>query len=282
MSHNTEDSTHPISLFRRGIYSQEWIKEFYTQAGKWWGPEINGLEKMRAAIIERLCGKGIKRILELGAGAGLTAALMADDGHHVIAVELSPIYANYAREHLKTPRTGILEVIEADFYTVELADRFDVVCYWDGFGVGSDADHRRLLRRIAQDWLAPGGSVLMDVFSPVKPARDANTTVLLDPLDDVPESVKMNRRCYFDPLNCRWIDEWEPVENPGKALAQTVRCYTPADFVLLLEGTNLRLKHLEIDGEALDFKSDSIVTNGPLMETYSYLVQLVADQITSD
>ena len=277
MSHNTEAVTRPISLFQRGIYSQEWIRDFYIQAGKWWGPEINGLEKLRTATIERLCGKGIKRILELGAGAGLTAALMADDGHHVVAVELSPVYVNYAREHLKTPRTGTLEIVEGDFYTVELAGRFDVVCYWDGFGVGSDADHRRLLQRIARDWLAPDGSVLMDVFSPVKPLRDADTTVQLEPLAGVPESVKMNRRCHFDPLNCRWIDEWEPVDEPGKALAQTVRCYTPVDFLLLLEGTNLRLKHLEVDGEALDFKSGSIVTGGPLMEVYSYLVQLEAD-----
>ena len=190
----------------------------------------------------------------------LPAALMADDGHHVVAVELSPIYANYAREHLKTPRIGTLEIIEADFYTVELAGRFDVVCYWDGFGVGSDADHRCLLQRIARHWLAPNGYVLMDVFSPIKPARDANTTVQLDPLDGVPELVKMNRRCHFDPLNCRWIDEWEPVDAPDQALAQTVRCYTPVDFLLLLEGTHLTLKHLEVDGEALDFKSGPIVT----------------------
>lgn len=277
MSHNTGATTHSVSLFQRGTYSLEWVKGFYTQAGRWWGPEVNGLEKLRAATIERLCGKGIKRILELGAGAGLTAALMANGGHHVVAVELSPIYAGYAREHLKTPRTGTLEIIEADFYTVELAGRFDVVCYWDGFGVGADADHRRLLQRIARHWLALGGSVLMDVFSPVKPLRDANTTVQLNPLEGVPESVKMNRRCHFDPLNCRWIDEWEPIDEPDKALAQTVRCYTPVDFLLLLEGTNLTLKHLEVDGEALDFKSGSIITNGPLMEAYSYLVQLEAD-----
>ena len=276
MSHNSESTAHPVSLFQQGNYSQEWIKDFYSQASKWWGPEVNGLEKRRAAAIERLCGKGIKRILELGAGAGLTAALMADDGHHVVAVELSPIYANYAREHLKTPRSGTLEFIEADFYTVELEGRFDVVCYWDGFGVGSDADHRHLLQRIAQHWLAPGGFVLMDVFSPLKPARSANTTVQLDPLKSVPESVKMNHRCHFDPLNCRWIDEWEPVDEPDKALAQTLRCYTPVDFLLLLEGTHLTLKHLEVDGEALDFKSGSIVTNGPLMDAYSYLVQLEA------
>lgn len=277
MPHNTAMPAPPVSLFQLGKYSQAWIKDFYAQAGRWWGPEVNGLEKLRAATIERLCGKGIKRILELGAGAGLTAALMADDGHHVVAVEWSAIYANYARAHLQTPRTGTLEVIEADFYAVELADRFDVVCYWDGFGVGSDSDHRRLLRRIAQDWLALDGCVLMDVFSPVKPIQDANTTVQLEPLEGVPESVKMNRRCHFDPLNCRWVDEWEPVDEPDKALAQTVRCYTPADLRLLLEGTNLRLKRLEVNGKALDFQSGSIVTSGPLMEEYSYLVQLEAD-----
>jgi hypothetical protein len=120
----------------------------------------------------------------------------------------------------------------------------------------------------------------MDVFSPIKPLRDANSVVQLDPLAGVPESVKMNRRSHFDPVNCRWIDEWEPVDAPEKALAQTLRCYTPADFLLLLEGTGLTLKHLEVDGEALDFRSGSVVTCGPLMESYSYLVQLGAETRT--
>ncbi|MBN1286337.1 MAG: class I SAM-dependent methyltransferase [Anaerolineae bacterium] len=273
---------HAVSLFRRGKYSQAWVKDFYTQAGKWWGPEVSGLETPRAATIERLCGPGNKRILELGAGAGLTAALMADAGHHVVAVEFSPVYAGYAREHLKTPRTGTLEVVEADFYTVELAGPFDVVCYWDGFGVGSDADQRCLLRRIAQGWLAPAGCVLMDVFSPIKPIRDSNTVVQLDPLEGVPESVEMNRRCHFDPLYSRWIDEWEPVSAPEAALAQTIRCYTPADFLLLLQGTGLALRQLEVDGNALDFTSGAITTAGPLMEAYSYLVQLEIGAETPD
>jgi hypothetical protein len=54
-------------------------------------------------------------------------------------------------------------------------------------------------------------------------------------------------------------------------------CYTPVDFLLLLEGTNLKLKHLEVDGEALDFKSGAIVTRGALMGVCSYRVQLEAD-----
>lgn len=273
----TEDAPSSSSLLKAGRYSADWIRDFYIQAGRWWGPEITGLEVKRAAAIDRLCGPGPKRILELGAGAGLTSALMADDGHDVVAVEFSPVYTGYAREHLKTPRTGTLTVIEADFYEVALPGRYDVLCYWDGFGVGSDADQRRLLRRMSREWLAPGGSVLMDVFSPFKPARDAETIYQLAPLPGVPESVAMNRRCHFDPLNCRWIDEWEPVDAPDLALAQTVRCYTPVDFLLLLEGTGLSLKRLEVDGEALDFTSGSIVNGGPLLEAYDYLVQLKAE-----
>ena len=28
----------PVSLFHQGNYSLDWVKDFYTQAGIWWGP----------------------------------------------------------------------------------------------------------------------------------------------------------------------------------------------------------------------------------------------------
>jgi hypothetical protein len=63
----------------------------------------------------------------------------------------------------------------------------------------------------------------------------------------------MINRCHFDPVHCRWIDEWQLTADPDKALAQTVRCHTPADLILLLEGTGLRLKWNEVDGHTVDF-----------------------------
>ena len=51
-----------------------------------------------------------------------------------------------------------MEMVRADFYTVALDGRFDVVCCWEVFGLGDDADQRRLLRRIEAEWLAPGGA----------------------------------------------------------------------------------------------------------------------------
>lgn len=264
------------SLFRSGRYSSSWIKDFYTQAGIWWGPDpqAEGIHPARVAAVERLCGPGHKRILELGSGSGASAAALADAGHAVVAVELSPSRATLARELAKIPRAGSLSVLEADFYTVALDARFDVVCCWETFGLGSDADQRRLLRRIARDWLDPAGSALMDVYNPIRPARDAETEERLDPLPGVPGSVEMIERCHFDPLHCRWIDEWQPTAAPDQALAQAIRCYTPADLLLLLEGTGLSLKRIEVDGQPLDFATDAITTSGPLLRAWCYLAQL--------
>jgi hypothetical protein len=43
---------------------------------------------------------------------------------------------------------GSLRAIEGDFYETEPPGKFDVVAYFDGFGIGTDEDQRRLLRRI--------------------------------------------------------------------------------------------------------------------------------------
>ncbi len=268
-----------VSLLRIGDYSVDWTRDFYTQASTWWGPDPQppGVHQKRVGIVERLAGPRPKKILDLGAGAGYTAAAMADRGHEVVAVESAPARARHAQELAKVARKGSLTALEADFYTVELAERFDVVCLWEVFGLGSDADQRRLLRRIAHEWLIPDGCILMDVYCPFRPARDAGTAVRLAPLEGVPGSVEMFERCHFDPVHCRWIDEWEPTAVPEQALAQAVRCYTPADLLLLLEGTGLALERIEVDGQVVDVHADKVVKSGPLMEAWIYIAQLVLD-----
>jgi SAM-dependent methyltransferase len=262
------------SLLETRRCSLKWIKDFYTQTEIWWGPDP-GEEyyPVQVAAVERLCGVGSKRILELGAGSGGTAAALSDGGHDVTAVELSPVIRSRV-DRLDTPRAGKLALMEADFYTVQLQGRFDLVCYWDGFGVGSDRDNRRLLRRIAREWLAPGGSVLMDVFNPFRYAGSAGKEEILPPLPDVPGSVEMLHRTHFDALNCRWIDEWIPTAAPENALSQTIRCYTPGDLSLLLKGTGLTLKRIEVDSQVIDPTSTEITTSGPLLGAFSYLAHI--------
>ena len=265
------------SLLRQPDYSQDWVKDFYTQAGIWWGndPQASGTHAERVRLIGKLCGTGPKRVLDLGSGPGGTVAALADAGYTVVGVELNPTDAAYARELLKAPRKGAVTFLEADFYTVELQGPFDVVTCWQVFGIGSDADQRRLLRRIAQEWLAPEGSVLLDVYNPAGPARDNGKEWRLTPLPGVTGSVEMIERCLYDPVQGRWIDEWQPTANPENTLAQTLRCYTPADLLLLLEGTGLRLQHVEIAGDAVDVMANRRTTSTAIFKSdYNYLVQL--------
>lgn len=266
----------PFSLENIGHYSLDWVRRFYDQTGEWWGadPQDEGTHQQRVDIINRLVGPGPWQILDLGTGPGATAAAMADAGHHVTAVEFSSSRAAYAKELAALPHKGSLTVLEADFYTVELPMKFDLVTYWDGVGVGTDADQRRLLKRIANEWLKDDGCLLMDVFNPFKAALESGRERVLNPLPGVPGSVKMINRYYFDPENSRWIDEWQPVDHPENTLAQTLRCYSPADLLLLLEGTDLEVLRLEADGTEIPFKENLVRKGTSPLTDWSYLVKL--------
>jgi len=119
-----------------------WVGDFYTKQDEWAGVSrdpVSGMNRRNADLVHRLTGGKIGAVLELGAGGGQNAAALADLGYSVTAVELVATVAENALVLAAQPRKGQLRVIVGDFYGVELAERFDVVCYWDGFGVGSDS-----------------------------------------------------------------------------------------------------------------------------------------------
>lgn len=265
------------SLYEIGQYSLEWVRDFYDQAGIWWGedPQEPDTHIQRVETIKRLCGSQPLNILDLGSAGCATAAAMADAGHHVTAVEFSLPRAAYSHQLSETPRRGSLTILEADFYTVSLSHKFDLVTYWDGFGVGTDADQRVLLNRISHEWLKEEGCLLMDVFNPFKASLDAGNETRLAPLKGVPGSVEMNNRHFYDPVTSRWIDEWEPVEHPELKMAQTVRCYSPSDLALLLEGTGLRISRVEQAGKNIPFNTQEVRRDHSILSEWSYLVQLV-------
>jgi SAM-dependent methyltransferase len=247
----------------------EWVKEFYTRKSEWFGPSgILDHHRVRAATVDRLGKPGLKRVLELGAGAGGSAAATADLGHNVVAIELSPLRAQYARDLAAQERAGTLTILEADFYTVDLAGSFDVVTYWNGFGIGTDADQRRLLHRIAHEWLAPDACILMDVFSPWRWSRVAGTE------ERDAESGLMQRN-DFDPVGCRLLDQWWSMSNPTEQITQSLRCYTPHDFLLLLADLPLVVQRWEVDETAFDPRAHNFTMTSALWETWDYFVQLV-------
>jgi len=56
----------------------------------------------------------------------------------------------------------------------------------------------------------------------------------------------------FDPVACRFTDTWWEQDQPLQRHTQTGRCYTPADFLLLLEGNGLTLAAACVAHEPID------------------------------
>lgn len=221
----------------------DWIRDFYSTTGRWWGKadaRITERDHHRVRLLREHAGGDAARVLELGAGYGTTAAAMAEAGHLVTAVEISDrveFASRFAHESLT--------VLHADFYEVELPREFDVVCYWNGFGIGPDADQHKLLSHIATEWLRPGGTALIDVFNPFVWARWDGDEEHLLPDPAAGYDHELWEKTQFDPVTCTATDTWWPASEPENKISQIIRCYTPADLSLLLAGTGLQLTAIQ-------------------------------------
>ncbi len=267
---------HKSSLLREGSYSTAWVGSFCAQANAWWGVGSgDGQDDAhRSGLIARYCGAPPKRVLELGAGNGRSAVAVANLGYIVVAIDMDEARSAHARSLAASVNEGSLTVVTGDFYTAQIPTGYDVVCYWDGFGIGSDEDQRRLLRRISHEWLAPSGCVLIDVANPYWAVHNDGKIQRLAPVPGEPGSVEMLRKWHFDARASRWIDEWEPVGDPGSALSQAVRCYSMSDLNLLIEGTDLALSSVEVAGQTIDTDCGRVTLDNGLKESYSYLAKL--------
>src|SRR5262245_440053 len=106
--------------------------------------EITDDHRAKASLVQRHCGRD-RRVLELGAGGGQVAVATAELGFAVDAVELVPRLAAHARELAAAAQTSGVTVIEGDFYVLPFEGPYGAVTYWDGFGIGNDADQQALL-----------------------------------------------------------------------------------------------------------------------------------------
>ena len=222
----------------------DWVLEFYRRQYEWsdwrnrWADfDPNALDPHVDAV-RRLAGEGPKRILELGAGTGTTAAALAHAGHDVVTIELQAMLAEHIAELARGIEGGSLRSLVGDFYSVDPGGPFDVVAYFDGFGIGSDEDQRRLLGRIG-DWLANDGCALIDVLTPWYFAKTAGNE------EEFPEGSGVQYREGFDAEGSRMTEQMWRAGEEADAVMQSLRCYSPADLLLLLEGTDLALAGIE-------------------------------------
>ena len=252
------------------------MDNFYSTTGKWWGPAestITDRDYDRVKLLQKICGDS-KTVLELGSGYGNTAAVTADAGYDVVANELSD-RIDFSKKFAEQALKGQLNFIKGDFYTADLGKNFDVVAYWNGFGIGSDADQRRLLRRIAKEWLTVDGKVLIDIGNPFVRASWAGDEEHKEANPERGYEHTIDERTDYDPVKNRFVDTWWESDKPDEKLTQTLRNYSPADLILLLEGTGLKLGSIFVAGEELDLESDHTGNKDFLKNEQEYLSVLV-------
>jgi SAM-dependent methyltransferase len=253
----------------------DWENKFYSTTGKWWGPaeaQITDRDQRRVTLLKRVCPH-TKTLLELGCGYGTTAALTADAGFDVVANELSE-RIRFAKRFEGQKFAGSLKFVKGDFYQADLGSNYDVVTYWNGFGIGSDADQRRLLTRIAKGWLAPGGKALIDIGNPFVRAKWAGDREHKDASPERGYAYTIDELTNYDPIQNRFTDTWWETGKENQKLTQTLRNYTPADLMLLLENTGLQLETIFVAGKPLDVSKDHIGNSALLSDEQEYLAVL--------
>ncbi|MBV7335997.1 class I SAM-dependent methyltransferase [Chloroflexi bacterium TSY] len=245
----------------------EWVKTFYARqnelGGGFYAEDVGHMHRQRIDQLEHLAGVDVKQILELGAGGGQTAAAAVERGHTVVAVEIMLDGVENCRRLAAKYPDGALTVVDMDFYTAEFDTKFDVVCYWDGFGIGEDDDQRRLLARIA-NWLKPGGCALLDIGTPWHAAKSVGHGWRVG---------NGMRRYGFDADGCRWTDTWWPLDDESDTVTQSLRCYSPADLRLLLSGTGLQLSQV-VPGGAMDYEKMVYTEKVELAQATQYIAKL--------
>lgn len=244
----------------------EWYRVFYEYqngiAGVYRGG-IQGYHEEKANLISKSYPQA-KHVLELGAGGGQVACATALSGLNVTAVELSTKLSQHIEQLASDHQIENLRMINDDFYTVELGQKFDVITYWDGFGIGNDDDQVRLLGR-CRDWLTNNGMMLVDVMTPWYWAQAHGQEMSFG---------DASRRYTFDAVGCRMVDTWWHQGRPDEAMSQTLRCYSPADLQQILRQAGLALADVVDTGGAVDYAQGSYDTHVELHRAMSYVAKI--------
>lgn len=243
----------------------DWVQPFFDTVSEWWGrPKPRQSDLERLAVATRFAPRQPMRVLELGAGGGTTTVVTAEAGHSVTAVELSPARVTFIRDLVRERDVeNAVTVVQGDIHDVDAGGPFDCVMYWNGFGIGSDADQRRLLSRVHDEWLVPEGIFVLDVFSPFRWARVAGQRI---ERKAVVELVNTND---YDPVTSRFFDTWWPAGHEDEAVTQSARCYTPGDFELLLHHIGMEPVYTMAQGVEFD-RHRAGDRSHPLWDAWSY------------
>jgi 2-polyprenyl-6-hydroxyphenyl methylase/3-demethylubiquinone-9 3-methyltransferase len=109
------------------------LAKFSELAHRWWDPNsefkpLHDINPLRLDWIDRTCGLGGKRVVDVGCGGGILAESMAERGAEVTGIDLSEKALGVARLHLlETGGKVDYRHIAAEQFAAERPAAYDVV-----------------------------------------------------------------------------------------------------------------------------------------------------------
>lgn len=245
------------------MITDQWVIPFYKKQFEWLRDveeEMASYLQQSADKIEEQIGVTFESMLDIGAGVGSIARVLDARGIAMTTLELVPELVETAR--IRSPKS--VDIHMGDFYTYTFSKQFDVVSYFDGFGIGTDNDQLTLLKRM-KDWVKDDGSLLIDIYHP-----DYWRTMAAG------QKMKIDNaeRIYsFDEGNCRLVDSWWHAEHPEDIVAQSLRCYTINEISAMCEKAQLTIVGI-FPGGAMDFDKWAYIETAPLSSCLSYRIKV--------
>lgn len=186
-----------------------------------------------------------RRVLDLGCGTGRHSSGLAGHGFRVTGLDVSEWALRRARDQ-HGGEDG-LDFVQHDVMTAQPwpVDEVDAVIFVQGLGWGTDADQRRLLRRVRQ-CLVPGGILVLDLSNLGSILRNFRAT-----WQTASEHGSFGIRRSYVPETGR-IEGWfehQPAEGAPTSLWQSIRVYVTEQVISLVKqcGFTVQAMHAEFD-----------------------------------
>lgn len=205
-----------------------------------------------AAIDGLLKNTGPLKILDLACGFGRHANLLAQRGHQVLGIDLTPGFLEIARNG--AAEYGVqVDYRQGDMRLIDFDSEFDcVLLLFTAFGYFSDEQNQQVMDRIARS-LKPGGMALFDTMS-----RDGLFKRFLPFIVTEKDGNLMIDRNAFDTITGRLYNRRIVIrEGVRRDKPFFVRLYNPTEITRVVQEAGLQVENIFSDWEGTLMSADS-------------------------
>jgi len=196
-------------------------------------------EKEIAFLVRELKLDRPKKILDLACGYGRHSNRLAQLGHQMVGVDLTPGFLKIAKAEARKKRLQV-KYLHQDMRKIKFKAEFDrVFLLFTAFGYFSDWENFQVLKKISRS-LKPGGLFCMDSFNYRQFLKDFRPLMVKEKGRDL-----MIERNYFDPASSRIYNRRIVVRN-GKRKDKPffIRIYQIPELKKLLARAGMRIMRI--------------------------------------